>query len=316
MYAPALANEFARDVRAGLTRVDQKTLPCRYFYDDIGSALFDAITCLPEYGLTRADARLLQYHAPEIVARLHGRIVLTELGSGNGSKTRPLLERLSYRQDVIYYPIDVSAAALERCAQDLALLATIVPLKEDYLGGLEQVAEQRRPGDTLLVLFLGSTIGNFEPADGIGFLARVRERLEPGDALLLGTDLVKPHHQLMLAYNDPTGVTSAFNLNLLGRINRELDGDFDLRQFEHVARYDPEAQRIEMHLISRCAQTVTIAKADLVVDFAAGETIWTESSHKFRPEQIAAMARAAGFRLESQWIDREWRFAETLLRAG
>jgi L-histidine Nalpha-methyltransferase len=315
MYAQALANEFAHDVRAGLTRADQKTLPCRYFYDDVGSALFDAITCLPEYGLTRADARLLQCHAPEIVARVHGRIVLTELGSGNGAKTRPVLEQLSYRQDVIYYPIDVSPAALERCARELGPLATIVPLKENYLDGLEQVAERRRPGDTLLVLFLGSTIGNFEPEDGIDFLARVRERLEPGDALLLGTDLVKPHQQLLLAYDDPTGVTAAFNLNLLGRINRELDGDFDLRQFEHLARYDAEAQRIEMHLLSCCAQTVTIRKADLVVEFAAGDTIWTESSHKFRPEQLAAIARTAGFCLERQWIDCEWPFAESLLRA-
>lgn len=315
MYAQAVANEFVRDVRTGLTCADQKFLLCRYFYDDVGSALFDAITCLPEYGLTRADARLLQCHAPEIVARVHGRIVLTELGSGNGAKTRPILERLSHRQAVVYYPIDVSPAALERCARELAPLATIVPLKDNYLEGLEQVAEQRRPGETLLVLFLGSTIGNFGPEDAIDFLARLRERLDPGDALLLGTDLVKPRHQLLLAYDDPTGVTAAFNLNLLGRINRELDGDFDLRQFEHIARYNAEAQRIEMHLLSRCAQTVTIRKADLVVDFAAGETIWTESSHKFRPEQIAAIARAAGFRLERQWIDCEWPFAESLLRA-
>jgi dimethylhistidine N-methyltransferase len=315
MYAQALANEFAREVRAGLTCDGQKTLPCRYFYDDVGSALFDAITCLPEYGLTRADARLVQWHASEIAARVPGHVVLAELGSGSGAKTRPILERLAARHDVLYYPIDVSPAALERCARELAPLGAVVPLEANYLDGLKSVAEQRPPGTALLVLFLGSTIGNFEPDAAIDFLAAVRSRLLPGDALLLGADLVKPLEQLLLAYDDPAGVTAAFNLNLLGRINRELAADFDLRQFEHLARYDAEAQRIEMHLRSRCLQTVTIREADLVVDFVAGETIWTESSHKFLPEQIAPMARASGFRLERQWIDCDWPFAESLLRA-
>jgi L-histidine Nalpha-methyltransferase len=315
MYAQALSDEFAREVRAGLTRAGQKTLSCRYFYDDVGSALFEAITCLAEYGLTRADARLLCRHAAEIVARVPGRVVLAELGSGSGAKTRPVLEHLRRQQPVPYYPIDVSSAALERCARELAPLADIVPIEANYLEGLERVAEQRAAGETLLVLFLGSTIGNFEPEEAIDFLAALRARLAHGDALLLGTDLVKPVGQMLLAYDDPAGVTAAFNLNLLSRINRELDGDFDLRQFEHVARYDDAAQRIEMHLRSRSAQTVTIRKADLVVDFLAGETIWTEASHKFRPEQIASLARAAGFHLECQWIDCEWPFAESLLRA-
>jgi L-histidine Nalpha-methyltransferase len=314
MYAQALENEFARDVRAGLTRAGQKTLSCRYLYDEVGSALFDAITCLPEYGLTRADARLLERHAPEILARVAGRIVVAELGSGTGAKTRPVLEQLGRRQHVLYYPIDVSCAALERCARELAPLATVVPLEENYLGGLERVAELRSPGETLFVLFLGSTIGNFEPDAAIDFLAEVRSRLMPGDALLLGTDLVKPTEQMLIAYDDPAGVTAAFNLNLLGRINRELGGDFDLRQFGHIARYDPEAQRIEMHLGSRSRQTVNIPKSDIVVEFFSGETIWTESSHKYRPEQIAGIARAAGFRLERQWIDCDWPFAESLLR--
>ncbi|HEY7392898.1 MAG TPA: L-histidine N(alpha)-methyltransferase [Bryobacteraceae bacterium] len=314
MYAQALENEFARDVRAGLTRAGQKTLPCRYLYDEVGSALFEAITCLPEYGLTRADTRLLQCHASEILARIAGRILVAELGSGRGAKTRPVLEQLGRRQQVVYYPIDVSCAALERCARELAALATIVPLEENYLDGLERVAGLRSPGETLVLLFLGSTIGNFEPDVAIDFLAEVRSRLVPGDALLLGTDLVKPTEQMLIAYDDPAGVTAAFNLNLLGRINRELGGDFDLRQFDHIARYDPDAQRIEMHLRSRAHQTVTIHKAEVVVDFFPGETIWTESSHKFRPEQIADIARAASFRLERQWIDCDWPFAESLLR--
>jgi L-histidine Nalpha-methyltransferase len=314
MYAQALENEFARDVRAGLTRADQKTLSCRYLYDEVGSALFEAITCLPEYGLTRADARLLQRHAPEILSRVAGRILVAELGSGTGAKTRPVLEQLGRRQQVVYYPIDVSCAALERCARELAPLATLVPLEENYLDGLERVAGLRSPGETLLLLFLGSTIGNFEPDAAIDFLAEVRSRLMAGDALLLGTDLVKPTEQMLIAYDDPAGVTAAFNLNLLGRINRELGGDFDLRRFGHVARYDPEAQCIEMHLNSRSRQTVTIPKSDIVIEFFPDETIWTESSHKFRPEQIAGIARAAGFRLERQWIDCDWPFAESLLR--
>jgi L-histidine N-alpha-methyltransferase len=313
MYAPALEDEFAREVRAGLTRAGQKTLPCRYLYDDVGSALFEAITFLPEYGLTRADARLVWRHAEEIAARVPGRVIVAELGSGTGAKTRAILERFGSRQ-AAYYPIDVSRAALDRCARELAALGTIVPLELNYLEGLRNVAERRAGDESLLVLFLGSTIGNFEPEDAADFLASVRECLEPGDAVLLGTDLVKPHEQMLAAYDDPTGVTAAFNLNLLGRINRELDGDFDLRQFQHMACYDVGAQRIEMHLRSRCEQVVRIRKAELVVEFDAGETIWTEVSHKFLPEEIGRLARSAGFRLERQWIDCEWGFAENLMR--
>jgi dimethylhistidine N-methyltransferase len=312
-YAPALENQFAQEVRGGLTRAGQKTLPCRYLYDDIGSALFEAITFLPEYGLTRADARLVGQHAAEIAARVPGRVIVAELGSGTGTKTRAILERFGPRQSA-YYPIDVSRAALERCERELGVLSIIVPLELNYLEGLQHVAERRAVGETLLVLFLGSTIGNFEPEDAADFLASVREWMQPGDALLLGTDLVKPVEQMLVAYDDPAGVTSAFNLNLLARINRELEGDFDLRQFDHVARYDADAQRIEMHLRSRSQQVVNIRKAELLVEFLPGETIWTEVSHKFRPEEIAGLARAAGFRLERQWIDCEWPFAENLLR--
>jgi dimethylhistidine N-methyltransferase len=316
MYARALANEFARDVRAGLTRTGQKTLSCRYLYDDIGSALFEAITFLPEYGLTRADARLLQTYAATLVSRLRGNQVVVELGSGSGTKTRPVLEELGRRQVVAYYPIDVSPAALERCARELSPLATVVPMESNYLEGLREVASRRDAGQHLLVLFLGSTIGNFETEAAIDFLLAVRLCLQPGDALLLGTDLVKPPDQLITAYDDPTGVTAAFNLNMLGRINRELDADFDLRQFEHVARYAEEAQRVEMHLRSRIYQIVSIRKADLIVDFVPNETICTEASHKFRPEQILELARVTGFRLDQQWIDCQWPFAESLLVAA
>jgi len=315
MYAPALDNQFAADVRAGLTRAPQKTLPCRYFYDDVGSALFEAITGLPEYGLTRADARVLQAHAGDLVDLLPGNVIVAELGSGTGLKTRPVLEQLRRHQIVVYYPIDVSRAALVKCKQELGRLGLVFPLETSYLEGLRTVSDRRAEGQTLLTLFLGSTIGNFEPDSAIDFLYAIRQCMQPGDALLLGTDMVKPAEHLIAAYDDAIGVTAAFNLNLLARINRELDADFDVRQFEHVIRYTPEAQRIEMHLRSRVYQIVSIKKADLIVDFVPNETICTEACHKFRPEQICDMARTAGFHLEAQWVDEEWPFAENLLVA-
>lgn len=317
MFSPgsALDNPFAREVRAGLTRGAQKTLPCRYFYDDVGSALFEAITCLPEYGLTRADARILKTHAEEIVSSLPRNVVIAELGSGSGAKTRHIVQALRRRQIVLYYPIDVSAPSLLRCTQELERLAVTVPIEASYLEGLREVASRRTDGQALCVLFLGSTIGNFESEAAIDFLYAIRQVLNPGDVLLLGTDLVKPVEKLMAAYADAAGVTAAFNLNLLARINRELEADFDLRQFEHVVRYTAEAQRIEMHLRSRAYQIVNIHRADLIVDFARHETICTEACHKFTPTQICEMARLASFRVTGSWTDREWPFAESLLVA-
>jgi dimethylhistidine N-methyltransferase len=315
MSARAIENLFAQEVRAGLTRAEQKTLPCRYFYDDVGSALFEAITHLPEYGLTRADERILQKHAPAIIDRLPPNLVVAELGSGTGTKTRPVLQALRRRQIVVYYPIDVAGSALAKCHRELGSLGAVFPLEMSYLEGLREVTARRSPGQPLLILFLGSTIGNFEPENAIDFLYAIRQILAPGDALLLGTDLLKPVDQLLNAYDDPVGVTAAFNLNVLARINRELDADFDLRQFEHLARYDAEAQRIEMHLRSRIYQIVSIRKADLIVDFVPGETICTEASHKYSLDQVCEMARLSGYRVEMRWVDEQWPFAENLLRA-
>src|SRR5579883_1294653 len=210
MYAQALENAFARDVRCGLMRSPQKTLSCTYFYDELGSALFEAITCLPEYGLTRADARVLCANAGRIAARLPESVVVAELGSGSGVKTRSLLEQLRRRQPVVYHPIDVSGTALARCARDLEAFGDIRPHETNYLAGLREVAESRPPDSNLLVLFLGSTIGNFAPDDALDFIYAVRQRLERGDLLLLGTDMVKPVEMMIRAYDDPTGVTAAF----------------------------------------------------------------------------------------------------------
>jgi L-histidine N-alpha-methyltransferase len=309
---------FARDVRDGLGKPGQKELPSVYLYDEIGTALFEAITLLPEYGLTRADGRILRKHAGAILERLPVPLLVTELGSGGGSKTRWILETLVRNGPVTYYPIDVSATALARCRLELATLGPIgiVGLEQPYLEGLREVARRRPAATALLVLFLGSTIGNFARAAGEEFLRAIRSSLLPGDGLLLGTDLLKPAASLLAAYDDPLGVTAAFNLNLLARINRELGGGFDLRAFAHQARYDEAQRRIEMHLVSARTQTVSVPAAEIMVTFEKGETIWTEACYKFRPEEVRAMAGRCGFRCEAQWVDSEWPFAESLWIAG
>ena len=309
--------DFALDVRAGLTEAGQKELPSKYLYDDVGSALFEVISHLPEYGLTRADERLLRRHASEIVDRVAGPVSVAELGSGSGRKTRYLLEAFCRRQRTSYYPVEISHSALVMCERELSDIdsISIVGFEREYLDGLLEVAAYRKPGHHLCVLFLGSTIGNFDRAAGIKFLNEVRSILKPGDSLLLGTDLEKPHAQLIRAYDDELGVTAAFNLNLLGRVNRELGADFEISQFAHVAKVNPEARSVEMHLESRRRQTVNIPASEIMVEFEEGETIWTESSHKYSADEIFEIARDAGFRCEVQWVDEQWPFAENLLIA-
>src|SRR5579863_997777 len=312
------AADFAADIRAGLTKAGQKELPSKYLYDTVGSKLFDVIVDLPEYGLTRADERLLRGYAHEIVRRIPGDVILCELGSGSGRKTRWVLEALSRRRHTSYFPIEISPAALDVCRRELADIESvgIVGLEREYLDGLLEVAARRKEGQRILVLFLGSTIGNFSHPADVKFLRDVRAILQPGDALLLGTDLEKPIPQLINAYDDPLGVTAAFNLNLLARTNRELEAGFVLGQFEHVARFNAETRSVEMHLRSLRRQSVAIRKADLTVAFEEGETIWTENSHKYSLEEVARMAHGSGFGCEAQWIDEEWPFAESLLIAG
>jgi L-histidine Nalpha-methyltransferase len=309
--------EFAAEVRAGLTKLGQKELPSKYLYDDVGSALFEVVSVLPEYGLTRADERLLHRYAQEIVDRVPPPVAVAELGSGSGKKTRWILKALCRRQHTSYFPIEISRTALVMCERELGDIESmsIVGFEREYLDGLLEVAARRRHGQHLLVLFLGSTIGNFDRVAALKFLNQVRQILQPGDSLLLGTDLEKPIPQLLDAYDDPLGVTAAFNLNLLARINRELDADFVVQNFEHVARFNPEARSVEMHLRSKQDQVVSITRAELRVMFNQGETIWTESSHKYAPAEASRIASQAGFRCEAQWIDHEWPFAENLLIA-
>jgi L-histidine N-alpha-methyltransferase len=322
MFAQALDTqatlEFASDVRHYLSKTPQRELHSKYLYDDVGTALFEVITLLPEYGLTRADERILKANADRIVGRLPSPTVVAELGSGSGRKARWILEALARREFALYYPIDVSAAALHACRNELGTIDSVhmVEIEGTYLHGLREVRARRSEGESLLVLFLGSTIGNFERGPAEAFLREIRALLEPGDSLLLGTDLVKPISQILPAYDDPTGVTAAFNLNLLARINRELGADFDLRRFRHEARYDEAERRIEMHLRSEIDQTVTIRAADFQFTLRAGETIWTESSHKFGLAEVQRVARSTGFVCVEQWVDPEWPFAENLLTVG
>jgi len=310
-------SEFAADVRESLTKPGQRELPSKYLYDEVGSALFEAISVLPEYGLTRADARLLKEHSVEIVSRVPSPVRVAELGSGSGKKTRWILEALARRQKTYYYPIEISPHALAACEKELGQidLVSVLGYEQPYLEGLRSVAAGRSQGDHILVLFLGSTIGNFDRDAGDAFLREVRATLRAGDGLLLGTDLEKEVELQLLAYDDPAGVTAAFNLNLLARINRELGADFDLSCFRHEVRWNYADHRIEMHLRSTRRQGVRIPAANLRVVLNEDETIWTESSHKYKAEEIPEVARRTGFRCDAQWLDSEWPFAQNLLIA-
>lgn len=298
------------DVLSGLTR-HPKTLPPKWFYDARGSELFEDITRLPEYYPTRAEREILEERAEEIAAASGARTVI-ELGSGSSEKTRHLLKALEGLES--YVPVDVSESALTGAAE--SLLAehpglSVHALIADFTGGL---ALPGTPGPRL-VAFLGGTIGNLLPEERAGFLHSVRSLLSPGDALLLGTDLVKDEETLVAAYDDASGVTAAFNKNVLNVVNRELGADFPLEDFEHVARWNPEQRWIEMRLRARRALSVKIRELDLVVPFEAGEELRTEVSAKFRQEDVREELEAAGLQLAQWWTDAAGRFALSLATA-
>ncbi len=306
---------FAADVAEGLSNPVKRLSP-KYFYDDLGSALFEAITLLPEYGLTRADERVLRRNAPQL-ARIVGNVsVVGELGSGSGRKTAYILQALKAANPRLRYsPIDVSPAALEACGKELSQLAAVSPICSDWLEGVERVAENRSSDEPLLLLFLGSSIGNLDRGTMAKFLTQLRALLRPGDYFLLGADLVKDVDKMRAAYDDATGVTAAFNKNLLSRINRELHGHFDLRAFDHEVRWDAFHRRIEMHLLAWKEQEVYVGAIGRRFYFQPGETIWTESSHKFTELELESLAKASGFTPEKSWVDIEWALAECLWRA-
>jgi dimethylhistidine N-methyltransferase len=307
----AARTTFAAEVREYLLRTPRQ-LPSKYFYDDLGSTLFEAICRLPWYRITRTESALLAAHRASILAPLRRPVSLIELGGGSGEKLA-ILAGPPGPQVAHVQLIDISHAALEMSRTRLREMGyrSIITHQCTYEEGLVRAGRHRPADGSLLVLFLGSNIGNFDPPVARNLLARVRRVLRAGDALLLGTDLVKPEPELRLAYDDPLGVTAAFNRNLLRRINEELDGTFDLDGFAHRAAWNAAESRIEMHLVSVRAQRVRVGAADLQIDFAAGEWIWTESSHKYAAEQVIAEGQAAGFGPADQWIDERARFALT-----
>jgi L-histidine N-alpha-methyltransferase len=304
------SDRFANEVRLGLTE-EPKSLSPKYFYDALGSQLFEAICLLPEYYLTRAETEIFQSHAAEIIAQLQAPVGIIELGSGSSIKTRLLIEAILARQDRLHYrPIDISSTILEQSASKLLgdyPNLYITAHVSDYTEGLSSIV--RRDGERILVLFLGSNIGNYMPDEGRLLLTQIRRALRPGDGLLLGADLKKSRSILEPAYNDALGVTAAFNLNLLMRINRELDADFDPASFEHRAVYNELEGRVEIFIVSRAAQSVRIKKIGLQVEFREGEMIHTENSYKYDPAQLEAMAKETGFKPNRSWFDSEKRFS-------
>ncbi|MFL6209607.1 MAG: L-histidine N(alpha)-methyltransferase [Pyrinomonadaceae bacterium] len=316
---------FAADVTRGLQAQPKKLFP-KYFYDELGSLLFDAICLLPEYYLTRAEDEILTRHAAEIVAAAgHAELTLLELGSGSATKTRRLIEALLHRQTQLRYrPIDISAAALETSARVLLQsypALSVEAYASDYDTALAHLAsaaaQAREPERThTLALFLGSNVGNFDRAEAVEFLRRLRGVLRAGDALLLGADLKKDPARLGAAYDDALGVTASFNLNLLARLNREFEADFDLRAFRHVARYDEAHGRIELYLESRRAQVVRLPALDLVVEFAAGELLHTENSYKYDLAELDELAARTGFARTQTWLDEGGQFSSNLFVAA
>jgi dimethylhistidine N-methyltransferase len=288
-----------------------KRLPCKLFYDETGSLLFDQICELQEYYPTRTETAILRQYGPEMAAQLGSECRLVEYGSGNGIKTRLLLDCLI--EPTAYVPIDISREHLLRSAAALSRdypSFPVLPVCADYTTAFD-LPEGGRPARRTAVFFSGSTIGNFEPGEAVAFLRGVADVCGAGGGLLIGVDLKKDPALLHAAYNDREGVTAAFNLNLLHRINRELNGDVQVEQFVHHALYNPRPGRIEMHLVSMADQVARIG--DARVRFREGESILTEYSYKYTPREFARLAARAGFAVQHVWTDERRRFSVQLL---
>jgi dimethylhistidine N-methyltransferase len=313
-----IGDQLARAVRTGLNS-RPKTLPPWLFYDEAGSELFEHITELPEYYLTRTERAILERYAGEMVELAAGgsRLRFTELGAGSAEKTRVLMKAALARQKgLVFEAVDVSATALlvAQARIEREIPGVKVDLLEmDYTNGFELY--ECNAGERRLVLYIGSSIGNFEPEQAARILRKVRKQLDPGDGLLLGVDLVKDESTLLAAYDDAAGVTAAFNKNMLVRMNRELGADFDLAGFNHRAVWNETMSRMEMHLESCASQQVRFAALDWDVEFSAGETIHTENSYKYQPGGAEAMLAEAGFACAGTWTDELGWFEVCLGRA-
>lgn len=312
---PQRLPSFSEDVAAGLG-ASPKRLNSKYFYDAVGSALFDAITQLPEYYLTRAETAILREWGWEIVRALGNPVEFVELGSGSAAKTRILIEEtLRVQRALRYSPIDISADALRASAGSLVESypeLRVFGYAADYFSILD-TPHLRRSDQKVLFMFMGSNIGNYEPREAAALLARIAALLKPGDGLLLGADLKKAERDLMLAYDDAAGVTAAFNKNLLVRINRELGAGFDVRSFDHVVEYDERSGGLHSYLQAESAQDVTLRQAGTHVHFEKGERIHTESAYKYSLEGIGEMAHASGMSVARTWQDEAHRFSVNLL---
>lgn len=310
-------NSFAEDIRAGLLAAPKRLFP-KYFYDELGSQLFEAICLLPEYYPTRAENEILARYACEIVNSFEGYKTLLEMGSGSASKTRSIIEAILRRQpDLLFIPVDISATALENSSR--VLLQSYPELRieayaGEYYDGLAALRE-RPQGTHTLALFLGSNIGNFDADEAHNFLRALRSVLRAGDALLLGADLKKDPAVLEAAYDDSLGVTAAFNLNLLVRINRELGGNFDTRAFRHVVTYNQETGCVETYAESLKAQEIRLSELDLKIHFDKGERVHTENSYKYDLEGLSRMATETGFIRQRTWLDERKQFSSNLFLA-
>ena len=299
--------EYADEVACGLTS-HPKTLPCKLLYDELGSALFEQITRLPEYYPTRTELEILQSNSREIVLAAGCPVSIVELGAGTATKTSTLLRAVGRRQiRVKYFPVDISPSALaeaKKRVRDEFPGALVRPTVADFGNGFGFLREI--PGRKL-VLYLGSSIGNFDWNDAVLFLRKVREQLSAGDALLLGTDMVKSDQILVPAYDDSQGVTAQFTTNILRRLNRELDANFDLDSFRHIAEWHPEHSRMEIYLESCCPQAVNVTLLSRAVNFAARERIHVENSYKYTMEMVERLLCVSGFTLNKTWFDqRNW----------
>lgn len=314
---PAALQSFALDVHLGLSK-PQKQLNSKYFYDDKGSALFQQIMALPSYYLTRAERSIFQHQAHEIIAAWTAKPTnIIELGAGDGTKTIFLLEALSEAQSVFQYvPIDISQGALDSLAKNMRSRLPAMKMRTicaDYTEGLASIQRQAaEDGWSNAVLFLGSNIGNFDKVQAADLLESIAQNLSPGDFILIGIDLKKDPSILRKAYDDPEGVTRAFNLNLLERINRELDANFDLAQWAHHAFYNPARGAMESFLLSKQATTIKLGKLGTSYAFAAWESIHTEYSHKYNVDEFAELAAESGFTLLRHFMDEAQQFASLL----